>query len=228
MSAAPLIRELREAGIVLTASGDRLHVEAPAGTATPELRQRIAERKADLLVALRQPDTTTTSSPTDMRASLLVLADRPGIDHAAVVRLPSADLPAWATVPTEALPDYLRALGDVATRQAGKVPLDDIAPIHCAHCGPVFVHPAIAACLPVVNGWARAIGCPWCAIRKAGGAVPRPRIACETCTRFQPDTINPVAGVGTCASGHGTHHPMQRHGCGDFQPTKENFNVRFR
>ncbi|MEW9624689.1 hypothetical protein [Rhodanobacter geophilus] len=168
---------------------------------------------------------TVEAAPTDpavrvdTRAALLALADRLGVDRAAVARIPSADLPLWAAVPGDHLPDYLRALGDAATRQAGKVPVDDTAPIYCAHCGPVFVHPSIAAVLPMVAGWPRALGCPWCAIRKAGGYVPRPCITCETCTTFQPDTVNPAAGVGTCVCGHGTHYPMQRHGCGDFQTT---------
>lgn len=34
--------------------GDRLHVKAPKGTLTPELRQALAERKADILEALRE------------------------------------------------------------------------------------------------------------------------------------------------------------------------------
>ena len=121
--------------------------------------------------------TTESSGSVDMRAALLALADRLGIDRSAVVRIPSADLPLWAAVPADALPDYLRGLGDAATRQAGKVPPTDTAAIHCAHCGPVYVHPSIAACLPVVTGWPRAIGCPWCAIRKADGAIPRPNAA---------------------------------------------------
>lgn len=209
MSAAQLIRQLKEAGIYLSASGDRLHVEAQAGIVTSELRQRLTERKAELLAELQRPDT---------RAALLALADRLGIDRSTVVRIPSADLPLWSTVPADALPIYLRALDDVATRQAGKVSPDDTASIYCQHCGPVYVHPEVAAVLPVVNGWPRALGCPWCAIRKAAGAVPRPRVTCETCASFKPDTINPAAGVGSCNRGHGTYYPMQPHGCGDFRP----------
>ena len=219
MSAVPLIRELRQAGIHLSASGDRLHVDAPAGAVTPELRQRIAENKPVLLAALRQPVAhPENSGSVDTRTALLALADQLGIDRGIVVRIPFADLPLWASVPAEALRAYLLAADDAATRQTGKVPLDDTASIYCAHCGPVYVHPDIAAVLPVVDDWARAIGCPWCAIRKAGGYVPRPRITCTACTPFQPDSVNPAAGVGTCARGHGTHYPMQRHGCGDFDP----------
>ena len=182
---------------------------APAAPTAPAEKSRPVTKTAEAAPA----------GNADTRTALLALADRPGIDRAAVVRIPSADLPLWATVPAEALRTYLLAADDAATRQAGKVPLDDMAAIHCAHCGPVYVHPRIAAVLPVVNGWPHAAGCPWCSIRKAGGYIPRPRITCENCTRFQPDSVNPAAGVGTCASGHGTHYPMQRHGCEDFQPT---------
>lgn len=156
---------------------------------------------------------------TNTRAALLALADRLGVDRAAVVRIPSAELPLWAGVPAELLPAYLLAADDTTTRQAGKVPLDDTAAIHCAHCGPVYAHADIAAVLPVVNGWPRALGCPWCAIRKAGGYVPRPHVTCEGCASFRPDPMNPAAGMGGCASGHGYHYPMQRHGCGDHKPT---------
>lgn len=40
---------------------------------------------------------------------------------------------------------------------------------------------------------------------------------CERCTAFQPDLVNPVAGMGACVAGHGYHHPMQRHWCSGFQ-----------
>jgi hypothetical protein len=152
----------------------------------------------------------------DIRPDLLTLADGLGLDRIIVHRLITADLADCAGFPIDALRAYLLALDDTATRWVGKVPLGDTAAIYCAHCGPVYVHPDIAAVLPVVNGWPRAAGCPWCFVRKAGGYVPRPRVSCETCVHWQPDTINSVAGVGGCASGHGTHYPMQRHGCGDF------------
>ena len=106
---------------------------------------------------------------------MLELADRLGIAPAHVHRIPDADLSAWQAVPAESLGAFLQALDATATRQAGRVPAGDTAAIHCAGCGPVFVHPGIAAVLPVVDGWPRALGCPWCAIRKAGGTVPRPR-----------------------------------------------------
>lgn len=151
-----------------------------------------------------------------MRTALLALADGLGLDHAIVHGLPEQDMALWAQVPPDSLRAYLLALDDTATRQAGKVPLGDTTAIYCARCGPVWAHPDIAAVLPVVDGWPRALCCPWCFIRKAGGYIPRPLVRCDTCASFQPDTVNPKAGMGTCACG--THYPMQRHRCDRYRP----------
>ncbi len=84
MSAIQLIRECRDAGIRLQAHGDRLHVEAPAGSITPELRRALAEHKADLL-ALHA-----------IRTRLLALAVRMGIPRCVVDELPVEELEATA------------------------------------------------------------------------------------------------------------------------------------
>lgn len=112
----------------------------------------------------------------DARAALLTFVDLLGIDRAHVHRIPGEDLELWARVPADVLPAYLQALDDNATRHAGKVPASDTAPIHCAHCGPVWAHPSMAAALPMVAGLPRTLGCPWCHVRKAGGYIPRPRV----------------------------------------------------
>ncbi len=136
-----------------------------------------------------------------MRAALLALADGLGLDRTIVHRLTTADLADCAGFPDDSLRGYLLALDDTATRQTGKVPLDDTAAILCQHCGPVYVHPTIAACLPVVAGWPRALGCLWCFIRKAELYVPRPRITCDTCQHFQCDPVSPTQGIGRCTVG---------------------------
>lgn len=156
-----------------------------------------------------------------IRTALLALADGLGLDRALVHRLTSADVDACHGLPVEILRAYLLALDDTATRWAGKVPEGETAAIYCERCGPVFTHPAVAAVLPVVNGWPRALGCRWCAIRKAGGYVPRPKVTCETCMHWQPDATGKTSGMGACANGHGSHYPMQLHVCGDYQPNNE-------
>ncbi|TAL73707.1 MAG: hypothetical protein EPN56_02280 [Rhodanobacter sp.] len=155
----------------------------------------------------------------DIRPVLLGLADRLGLAAVLVHRLHDADLRTLAELPEAGLRAFLLAAADTATRQAGKPPEGDTAAIYCGRCGPVYAHPSIAAVLPVVDGWPRALGCPWCFVRKAGGYVPRPRVTCETCTHWQPDTINPPAGMGNCALGNGMHYPMQRHACGSYRPS---------
>ena len=57
-----LMTELEIRGVVLTVWGDRIRVDAPAATVTPQLRAAIAEHKADLL-ALLQPPATPLPSP---------------------------------------------------------------------------------------------------------------------------------------------------------------------
>ncbi len=52
MTNRELLTTCHDAGIVLAASGDRLHVEAPAGALTAELRLALSARKADLLPVL--------------------------------------------------------------------------------------------------------------------------------------------------------------------------------
>jgi hypothetical protein len=150
-----------------------------------------------------------------IRAHLLALAVAEGMDVDHVHRLHGLDIAACAGLDAHQLRAYLSMLADTADRHAGRVPLDDTAAIHCEQCGPVWIHPSIAAVLPVVDGWPLALGCPWCFVRKAGGYVPRPPVTCGGCRHFTPDAFNPPAGMGVCGAGNGTHWPMQRHACGN-------------
>ena len=52
MTAAALLAELGDRGIELWAEGERLRFRAPAGAMTPELRERIRARRAELLARL--------------------------------------------------------------------------------------------------------------------------------------------------------------------------------
>jgi hypothetical protein len=60
-TAENLIRDLSARGVRLARHGDRLHVEAPTGTLTPELRETIAEAKPAILAALDADDAYTLS-----------------------------------------------------------------------------------------------------------------------------------------------------------------------
>lgn len=120
-----------------------------------------------------QNDVTATHA---IRARLLALATATGMDVDHVHRLHDLDVAACIGLDAHQLTEYLAMLADTADRHAGRVPLDDTAAMHCERCGPVWIHPSIAEVLPVVDGWPRGLGCPWCFVRKAGGAVPRPPV----------------------------------------------------
>ncbi|HEX7422874.1 MAG TPA: hypothetical protein VF311_03155 [Terriglobales bacterium] len=49
MTAVALLADLRNRGASIAAVGDRLRIEAPAGTVTPEMRAALAAHKSELL-----------------------------------------------------------------------------------------------------------------------------------------------------------------------------------
>lgn len=166
MSAATdLIEKLHLYGVRLEARGDHLHVEAPKGTVTPELRALLVNRKADLLAEL---------GGTGPRARLLTAAAAEYADPDLIHHLPKEYLDACEGLPDNVLGAYVRALEDEAERMAGRVPRRETAAIMCVRCGPVWAPPEVAAALPVVKGMPRALGCPWCHVRKKGMQIPRP------------------------------------------------------
>lgn len=65
MTALAFIDRLRAEGITLTARGDRLHVAAPSGAATADLREELARRKAELLEALADDRDYGAGDPDD-------------------------------------------------------------------------------------------------------------------------------------------------------------------
>lgn len=136
--------------------------------------------------------TAVATTNADLRARLLTLADDDRIDPALVQGLPESELAATAEQVAACdhgdcrniLSAYVRALADSDLRRRGKVPADETAMALCRGCGPVWVHPAVASAAPIVDGWPRLLGCPWCHVRHAALYVPRPQIAC--CPRW-PD-----------------------------------------
>lgn len=208
----------------LTELQKRARTPANAANAANQGRQKAADSQDSQRVEVKSHFLSSSLSvlPASVadalkpiRAHLLALAAAEGIDAAHVHRLHDPDVFACVGLDARQLDSYLAMLADTADRYAGRAPAGDTAAVHCEHCGPVWIHPDIAAVLPVVDGWPRALGCPWCFVRKAGGYIPRPPVACEGCAHFTPDTINPDTGIGDCCADKGTRYPMARHTCGD-------------
>lgn len=51
-AAAELLRELRDAGALVVAKGDRLRINAPIGVLRPEIEEQLRERKLDIIALL--------------------------------------------------------------------------------------------------------------------------------------------------------------------------------
>lgn len=155
-----------------------------------------------------------------VRARLLELAAAAYTDTAPVRALSEAFLHDCESMADDALRALLAMLADDAERRAGRAPKGDTAAALCQHCGPVYLHPSIVAVLPVADGWPRALGCPWCFIRKAGLYVPQPPVMCAGCRHYRPDAVNPEQGMGHCAieACTGTTWPYQTRRCPAFKP----------
>jgi hypothetical protein len=77
VSALTLMRDLQAAGVVLEARGDRLHVDAPVGLITPEMRDSIARHKPELLAMLAaDPAEYANWAPLDLPVAW---TDRPDV-----------------------------------------------------------------------------------------------------------------------------------------------------
>jgi hypothetical protein len=145
------------------------------------------------------------TDPDAIRAKLAELASVEGVAPELVTQLAPADVAACAGLPTETLRAYVRELETTDRIAHGSVPRGWDTPAACAGCGPVWLWEGIAS--PV-------LGCPWCARRKAGQAIPRPPVTCETCRHYIADLLNPPAGIGRCAAwGKPAHYPMRPHMC---------------
>ena len=149
------------------------------------------------------------------RARLLAVAAAECVDAALVHYLQDADLIGCVGLDDGQLAIFLQCLCDTADRHAGRVPKADTALIHCQHCGPVWIHPTIAAVLPLVRDWPRALGCPWCFVRRAGGYIPRPPALRGDGQQVNGDTVAPQCKTSSAVSCHSASHSKasHRHAC---------------
>jgi hypothetical protein len=70
MTVEEVLVATRRAGIILEAEGDRLIVDAPVGSLTPELREALARQKWVLLVSVARPRAYWTPQYPDARTGI--------------------------------------------------------------------------------------------------------------------------------------------------------------
>lgn len=83
--------------------------QALVASRVPNIPEVPAEKSSDAAQVPKR-ESSDPAARVDTRSALLALADRLGVDRAAVARIPFADLPLWAAVPADALLAYLRGL----------------------------------------------------------------------------------------------------------------------
>ena len=208
MTATDLIRECTSLGIALVDRGETLRIEAPPGALTPELRQRLAERKTEILAELRTP---APRAGRPRLAAALAIENLP----AGLIDDDDARPGDLEALDGQALAAYARALHATAERRAGRVPPGWDKTAQCAGCGPVWLWVA-----------SRVAGCPWCANRRDGRPIPRPTVHCRDCASYRPNVDNPEAGIGRCSTEHdratGAPPPFPNtvRTCAGFQPAQ--------
>lgn len=213
---------LRSSGFVPTVPS----VSPPDGDAETLVPQRVPTVPTCPQPKTQGRDARSIEPSHCTRANLLELAKLEGIAPGLVHALTHSDLIECTGLPDRVLRTYLHAITETADRMAGRVPADETAAILCRKCGPVWAHPAIAEALPKVDGWPRALGCQWCHVRAAGRTIQRPPVTCAGCRHYRRDKINPAAGFGSCAAGHGPHYPNEPHRCASVQTRFGCFVIR--
>jgi hypothetical protein len=108
--------------------------------------------------------------------------------------LSPTDIVDWncGDVDDDTLRAFATALEWRRDREQGRRPACDSEQTTCKQCGPIW-------------SWFadEVAGCPWCRNRIARCPIPRPiRVTCGSCVRFEPDAINPIAGLGSCTGHH--------------------------
>lgn len=158
--------------------------------------------------------------PEDIRERLLAIARYEFLDDELITSLRKSDIMECEGLPHDVLLAYVLTLADADLRERGKCPRDETAPALCRHCGPIWIAPEVAAMAPIVDGWARVLGCPWCHVKNRK-PLPRPVVACSACNHFQRDKINPRDGIGSCSMGCDHERPLFPNAsrkCHAFQP----------
>jgi hypothetical protein len=212
MSVASVLQLVAGARARVSIENGHLRLKGPREALTADLRREVSEHKAELLALLSAPDRA-------VRERIRVLADehRGTVNPNVIERLTSTDLADCRTLTDDTLHAYLVALTDTHERMKGKAPWGWDAPAMCAHCGPVWLHPAVALALPVVEGFHHALSCPWCPEHAEGRLFARPHVTCAACARFAPNENNPDAGLGRCIPLATGQWPLATHACGHFR-----------
>lgn len=154
-----------------------------------------------------------------VQAARLLAAIRAEFHADALIGTSDATPADLARLDDQQLWTYVQLLAEADLRERGRVPADETAMALCRRCGPVWIQPHVATVAPVLTGWPRLLGCPWCHVKNRR-AMATPKITCGTCQHFTRDAINPGEGMGACGAGQDPARPWPyvELQCGQWQP----------
>ena len=157
MTAPDLVAELSKYDIRVTAVGERIEIDAPAGALTDELRTKLQANKACVLQHVRLIELLAN-------AACRVSADGcPITSDDLLARLSDADLDDPQILTADTLAAFAHTVQASLMRERGEIPPGWTSVTTCKQCGPV---PIFEGCSPKVDG------CPWCWNRVRG--LPHP------------------------------------------------------
>lgn len=180
------------------------------------------ESPVDSVALLRCPRDATTQQA-EVRGRLIAIAEADLFDVALLDSQDADDLALLVSLDDNGLRAFLQCLHDANLRERGQCPADEAAHALCRSCGPVWIAPEVAKLAPIIEGWPRVLGCPWCHVRNRQ-AMPRPAVQCGDCRHFTPDPVNPGAGMGRCGidreprNSEPMFYPGARRECERFAP----------
>jgi len=142
-----LLDSLRQRDIRITANGNQLDIDAPAGRLTPQLVAEIRSKKAIILADLRFQELLYSACAAAPSEGLLLT---PGNLLNNLSRDDYQDEQLMTSAGLEALARCVQA---TMMRQNGQVPPGWTSITTCRRCGPVWIFPGTADSV---------YGCPWC------------------------------------------------------------------
>lgn len=158
MIAADLVAELSQYDIRVTAVGDRLEIDAPAGAVTEALRRKLRANKAYLLQRIRLNKLLANAACRVSREGCLITSDD------LLAHLSDADQNDPQLLTAGALTAFAGMVQASLMRERCQIPPGWTSVTNCRHCGPV---PIFVDCSPNVDG------CPWCWNRLRGLPIPQ-------------------------------------------------------
>ncbi|SFN14905.1 hypothetical protein [Dokdonella immobilis] len=168
-------------------------------------------------------DPAFVAQESDVRGRLIRIAEADLFNVALLDSQEADDLALLANLDDNGLRGFLQCIHDDSLRVHGHCLPDDTARALCRSCGPVWIGPEVAALAPIIEGWPRVLGCPWCHVKNRQ-AMRRPAINCGDCRHFIPDPVNPGAGMGRCGidrepkESEPMHYPDAQRECEKFNP----------